>query len=201
MKKILIALAIILVGTASYFMWGGAAPESVEGSQEVDAGFGSSFRKSISNILPGKSGKAADLGHQEEGDHIVVIKSQSTHMEVDDAIERLENLKDSKDQEALVFARWSLFNEGAKYSQEEKERLFERATELLPAEQVTLLSRDILLLGNMPEMNEKALSVLTKGMGKEKFKSLVIEILEKRKEPEVRASVIEFAASKNIYVR
>lgn len=158
--------------------------------------------KTLRGLLPGgKTEEAPDLGKHVEGDHVVVIKSEVQHVEVEDAIERIELLKDRKDHEGLDFARWTLFSENAKYSAEEKERILEKAAEILSAEQVNMLGRDVLYVGQVPELYEPALQILTKNMNRKQTENLIKEVLQKRAEPKVRSAVIEFAATKNIYVR
>ncbi len=200
MKKSLIIMGVLALAIMAYIFMDDSSPETTPDGTGNDS-FGSSLKKTITGILPGKKSDEPNLDRHEESPHVVVINSSPTQIEVEDAMERIENLKDNKDHDGLDFARWTLLSENAKYTPDEKERLYDKAVEVLPMAEVAMLSRDILFVGNTPELNEKALIFLTKDMGKDDFKALITEILTRRKEPEVRAGVIEFAASKNVYVR
>lgn len=197
MKKIIFAFAVILIVALTYYMNNSESGSTV-GSDSADKGF--SLRNSFKNILPGGE-KTPESKGRLEGDHVVVINSKPVHIEADEVVERIESQKDLKDNEAIDFARWTLFSEHAKYTTEEKEIIFDRSLELLNSSQASLLSRDVLLNGNLPDLMEKALSFQSQNLSKADLENLIREILHKRTEPEIRSAVIDFAATKNIYVK
>ena len=197
MKKIIIAVSVVVVLVLAYNMMGDEG-SSVTETAESKGG----IRSTLRNLLPGdKKEEVAQLGKHQESENVVVIKSEAQHVEVEDAIERIEILKDRKDHEALEFARWTLFSENAKYTAEEKERILEKAAEILNAEEVSMMSRDVLYVGNVPELYEPALNILTKNKSREETESLIKELLTVKAAPKMRATLIEFAATNNIYIR
>ncbi|MES2527182.1 MAG: hypothetical protein V4598_08835 [Bdellovibrionota bacterium] len=197
MKKIIFGVSVVLVAVIAYNMMGEKTGPETEAT-DSDSG----IQKTLQGLLPGnKKEESPQLGRHENTQNIVVLNSEPQHVEVEDAIERVELLKDGKDHEGLDFARWTLFSENAKYTAEEKERILERASEILNADQVSMLNRDVLYVGKVPELYETALTTLSKNMNREQTENLIKEILQKRAEPKVRSAVIEFAATKNIYVR
>lgn len=202
MKKYVIT-AVVLVAVV-YFFFSGPESEIVdEGEITEEKGIGSSLRKSFREILPEKDASSGEenLGKLKSGDHVVVINSKPDHLEVEDAIDRIEAQKDLPDNEALDYTRWTLFSENAKYSVEEKERILERAVKLLSPEQVKMLTMDVVMVGKVPRLVNEAMEIQTRDMSRKQVEDLIREILEARAEPEIRNAVIEFAASKNIYVK
>lgn len=200
MRNLLISFSVALIVVLAYNMWGedSPIPDDSGGKESL----GSSISKSISNILPGGGEKTPEkLGRHKEGENVVVIQPSSQEIEVEDAIERIENLKDSKEHEGLDFARWTLFSENAKYTPAEKERILERASELLPMEEVSSLHRDVLYVGKEPALFEESLNFLSKSMNQAETENLIKDVLGRRQEPAMRTAIIQFAASKNIYVR
>lgn len=208
MKKIIIVFAVILVAVVAYNFMSSPGTDSLSEGEAGSNGsksatsFGAGVRKSVEGILPGDTeGSDQTLARHEEGDHVVVLNSEAQHMDVEDALEKIEVLKNSVDTPALDFARWTLFSENAKYSPGEKERILEKASEVLPPADVVSLNRDVLLVGNEPQLYENALNNLTRGKSQGEMEKLVKEILKVRKDPAVKAAISEFAASKSIYIR
>lgn len=208
MKKIIIVFAVILVVVVAYNFMSAPVTESLtkgeagSSGSKSETGFGSGIRKSVEGILPGGSeGSDQTLARHEEGDHVVVLNSEAQHMDVEDALEKIEALKNSVDTPALDFARWTLFSENAKYTAAEKERILEKASEVLSPAEAVSLNRDVLLVGKEPQLYENALNTLTRGKSQGETEKLVKEILKVRKDPAVKAAISEFAASKNIYIR
>jgi hypothetical protein len=139
MKNLFISFGVAFLVVLAYNLWDGDSPNMGDEKNSAE-GFGSSITNSLSSILPGKSEDTAELKKHESGEHVVVIKSEQNHTKVEDAIERIENLKDKQENEGIDFARWTLFSENAKYSAAEKERILEKASELLTARMRTLLT-------------------------------------------------------------
>jgi hypothetical protein len=201
MKKIIIALGAILLLVVGYNMWGNNIPET-NGETAADESLGTGIKKSISGIMPGKSENDQKLETHDKNDpHIVVINSRPVHMEVEDAIEKIEASKSLGEREAFDFARWTLTSENAKYTPEEKERILERSIEILNPDEAGLLTRDLLFSVKEPDLISPAMNHQSQVLKREDFEDLIREVLKLRAEPEIRSAVIEFAATKNIYVK
>ncbi len=203
MKKIIIVVFAVLLLVVGYNMWGGNAPDetAVEVGAKEDQGIGSGLSKSFQGILPGDIDGGERPGKLEASDHVVVIHSKPTTMDVEDVIDRIAAQKDLKDNEAIDFARWTLFSENAKYSPEEKERILERSVEILSPAEAGMLTRDVLLIGKVPDLVDEAMNYQSQNLKREDFEILIREVLKTRVEPEIRSAVIESAATKNIYVK
>ena len=201
MKKIIIIAAIAVAGIwllVSLF----SSPEVAEVGEDgeaVETSFASKIKNSVQNIMPG--GEKNNLGRHEDSPHVVVIKNNPVKIDVDDAADRIESLKDSKENEGLDFARWTLFSENAQYTVAEKQQLLERIKEVMPPEHVTMILKDIILVGNVPELYDDAITTLGQGMSKEELEGFVREVLARKPNPEAKAAVVEYAATRNIYVK
>lgn len=201
MKKLIIAFCAILLLVVGYNMWGGDAPHSEEGSVEIEESFGSSIKKSFNKIIPGGSAESERKTLDTNDPHIVVIDSKPVHIEADDVIEKIDSEKDLKNNEALDFARWTLFSDNAKYTTEDKERILQEASKILRGDQAAMLNRDVIMIGKSSDLIELAMTNLTKDMKRDEIENLIREALQRRAEPDIRSAVIEFAATKNIYVK
>ncbi len=200
MKKIIIVFAVILIVVVAFNFLSSPDPVSTEENDSAEKGF--SIRKSFKNILPGDNEQtpAQKLGRHEEGENVVVINSGTHQMDVEEAEERIEDLKEMKE-EAMDFARWTLFSENAKFSPEEKEKLLDKAMEVFKEQEKQVLLRDVIFEGTEKTLHDKAISVLAQNMDKEQLEAFVTEVVRRKPAPPGKAAVIEFAATRNIYVK
>lgn len=200
MKKYLVMGVIVLVLIYAVIAMLSPAPEIGENSSESDqTGVTAKITKGLKSILPEDTDP--NLGKHEDSAHVVVIKPSENRMTADDVVDRIELLKDKKEHEALDFARWSMFSENAKYSTEEKERFLETALEVLSTQESRMLLNDVLLIGNRPALYDKALTTVGQGMTPDELKSFVQEFLKRNPNAEAKAAVINYAASRNLYVK
>ena len=199
-KLVLGGLGIILAVVVFYNLSGPTETTEVgEDGEPVETSFASKIKNSVQNIIPG--GEDKNLGRLEESPHVVVIKNNPVKMDVEDAADRIEALKDSKEEEGVDFARWTLFSENSQYTVAEKQQLLERIKEVMRPDDVKMILKDIILVGQVPELYDDAMTSLGQGMSKEQLEGFVREVLASEPNPEAKAAVIEYAATRNIYVK
>ncbi len=200
MKKIIIIAAIVLFAVGIYLsatdapQVGGDEYTTEEKSQSV----GSTIKNTFRNFIPGSESTPQKLP---ESPHVVVINSIPQHIEMEDAIDRIESQKDLKDNEAIDFASWCVLSDNAKYSADEREQILERAAEILKPNDRNLLLRDAVLRGKEKNVQEKAVSLIGQGMDKAQLEAFVTEVLHRYPQASGKAALIEYAATKNIYVK
>lgn len=152
------------------------------------------FKTSLSRVLPQM--RENPLSRHEPGDHIVVLEPGENKMDVIDVLDRIEGLQNAPEEEGLSFARWAILS--ANYPPSDKEAMLDQAIEYLPPSEVSLLTRDILYVGEIPELYSRALSVHTRGMDRSAVEDFLAQLWNARQGQSLRDAVMEFAASRNL---
>jgi hypothetical protein len=146
--------------------------------------------ESFERVLPSMKNKG--------NPNLVRVKSRRQRLDVIDVLDRLDALRDNKEQEGLLYARSVLLSR--EYDASEKEEVFEQAAETLSPQEMGLLSRDLLFLGNETALYPIALEVHTKSMRKADIEKFLKEILRERKEELLREAVLDFARSHEVQI-
>lgn len=132
------------------------------------------------------------------GPNVVVVEPGSNHLETFEVIERLENLKHAPDEEGLSFARWALLS--GKYSQDDKEKIFNSAVQFLPTRHSSMLARDMLVMGGIPDLYPKAIAVHTQGMSQQQLGNFLREVSKDAKDEKLKDVLEEFASSHSLKI-
>lgn len=128
--------------------------------------------------------------------HLVRVKDRPHRLDVIDVLDRLDNLRGNAELEGLLYARSVLLSR--EYGPEEKEEVLEHAAEVLSPQEVGLLTRDLLFIGNETALYPIALEMHTKAMTKAEIASFLRELLGQRQDEYLKDAVESFARSHEI---
>ena len=198
-KKIIVlsaGLVVVMYGVTTLLSTSDE-PYGTTSGEKSQTGIAAKLRRGFKDILPGSQKPQT---HSEDDPHVVVIKSEPNQMDAADVTEKLEFLKGKPDHEALVFARWAVFNENT-YSVSEREQFLDKAMEVLPLNEKKMILRDVIFVGKFPELYEGAFGALAQSMSKDELENLVREVSQRKPGSQAETAALQFAASKNLNVR
>lgn len=192
-------LFFLLIGYFSYdaFFKQETKPLADEELQEVlksGSAEATKFKASLARVLPKM--KQNPLGGLTPGPHVVIIKNTATKMDMIDALDRMEVLKDNVEEEGLSFANW--FLSSPDYSPDEKEEFFKEAIKLLPTDATAILTLGVLYQGAHPELYKMALSTHTTGFSEEQAQRVLVDVLANMKDEELRDILYDYAYARGI---
>lgn len=134
----------------------------------------------------------------EANPHLVRVKSKGQRLDVIDVLDRLDNLRGNEELEGLLYARSILLSR--EYDAIEKEEVLDHAAETLSPNEMGLLSRDLLFLGNETSLYPLALEIHTKSMSRSETEAFLQELLRARNDELLREAVLDFARSREVQV-
>ncbi len=128
--------------------------------------------------------------------HLVRVKDRHHRLDVIDVLDKLDSLRGNTELEGLLYARSILLSR--EYTAEEKEEVLEHVTEVLSPHEISLLSRDLLFIGNETALYPIALEMHTKGLSRPQVEAFVRELLRERNDELLRDAVLDFARSHEV---
>lgn len=124
------------------------------------------------------------------------VNDSGHRLDVVDVLDRLDGLQGNAETEGLLYTRSILLSR--EYNATEKEEVLEHASEILSPNEIKLLSRDLLLMGNETSLYPIALEMVTKSMSKNEIEAFLRELLRERQDELLRDAVMNFALSHEI---
>lgn len=200
--KILVSLCILLLG---YFVYRELSDKHISPLDQEELGQvlksnsseAMQLKASFQQVLP-YVGSQNSIRSFETGPHVVVIGSSPNELDSESVVEKLKGFADSKEQQGLDYARWALFT--ADYTPDEKEHIFNEATQILSQQEITLLAQDVLLKGAHRSLLERATKVGLAHLNENQAKDVMRSILQSSQDENVRDVLIEYASGRNLNI-
>lgn len=161
---------------------------------------GRKLRSSFQQILPQVQGNetAAASAPIHDPYRVDIVSEPDNTMTVNDAVGRVQNMLVNGEEEALTFARWTLFM--SDFAPEQKEEFYSSLTGVLPKDQAMAVSRDLLTRRTEPNLYRRALHNYTQGMEPSAQEELLRDLFSQTHEDSQKDVLNEFANSQGLSI-
>jgi hypothetical protein len=176
------------------------ADDDLETVLKADTPEGRKLRSSFQQILPQVQGQdASSPAPVNDPNRVDIVSEPDNSMTVDDAVARVQNMLSNGEEEALTFARWTLFM--SDFAPEQKEEFYSSMMGVLPKDQAQAISRDLLTRRTEPNLYRRALNNYTLGMDPAAQEELLRDLFSQTQEDSQKEVLNEFANSQGLSLR